>query len=69
MVVSLFNRTMALRRHVLKILSSFVSHVLIVSTKAFNDCSFVVVFGGLIGPELKKFFYCSLLSTELQPEL
>lgn len=63
MVVNLFNRTVAPRRHVLKILSSLVFHVLIVSTTAFNDCS-IVVFGGLIGPELKKFFYCSLLSTE-----
>lgn len=64
MVVNLFNTTVAPRRHVLKILSSLVFHVLIVSTTAFNDCSIVVVFGGLIGPELKKFFYCSLLSTE-----
>lgn len=63
MVVNLF-KTVAPRKQVLKILSSFVFHVLMVSAKAFNDCSFVVVFGGLIGPELKKFFCHSLLSTE-----
>lgn len=46
MVVNLFIRIVAPRRQVLKILSFFCFPC--VSAKRFNDCSFVVVFGGRV---------------------